>query len=433
MLAAVFIFSGFVKACDPLGMAYKVEAYFAEFGMVPPVMGDIRFSVVAAVVLGAFEFLLGVYLLAGIHRRFTSWCTLVVMGGMTVLTAYLYFFSAIPDCGCFGEAIVLSNRDTLLKNLVLLLLAASLLWAPRRMARIITQRNQWILALYSVSYIFILSVYTLYHIPVLDFTPYKVGTDLVAATQGEYETVFDYEKDGHRQTFDINHLPAAGDWTFVEARTNVIRQPEIESLVVLDGERNMTDSLLADTGYVFLLTSPGLDEADAGCSDFVNDLYDYCVDHGYAFYALTPPDSAAQSRWTDVTGASYPFLAVDEENLKAMVRSNPGMLLLKDGKILGKWGHNDFAVPAGVCEADRPLQTAVLDRVTPGSLSSRVLAVILWFVVPLFLVVMADRIWISSKFYRHYIFKRNLNSSKKDEKENRSRQLENEQEPARRH
>lgn len=115
MLAAVFIFSGFVKACDPLGMAYKVEAYFTEFGVVPPVMGDIRSSVVIAVVLGAFEFLLGVYLLAGIHRRFTSWCTLVVMSLMTALTAYLYFFSAIPDCGCFGEAIVLSNRDTLLK------------------------------------------------------------------------------------------------------------------------------------------------------------------------------------------------------------------------------------------------------------------------------------------------------------------------------
>ena len=134
-----------------------------------------------------------------------------------------------------------------------------------------------------------------------------------------------------------------------------------------------------------------------------------------------------------MTGASYSFLAADDENLKAMVRSNPGMLLLKKGQILGKWGHNDFAVPAGVCEADRPLHVVALDHVAPGSLSSRVLAVIMWFVVPLFLVVMADRIWISSKFYRHYIFKRNLNSSKKDEKENRSRQLENEQEPARRH
>ncbi len=410
VLAVVFIFSGFVKACDPVGMSYKVEAYFSQFNLPVPVFGDIHLSVVIAVVLAAFEFLLGIYLLAGIHRRFTAWCTLVVMTFMTALTAYLYFFSTIPDCGCFGDAIVLSNRDTFLKNVVLLLFAASLLWAPRRMTRIITERNQWIIALYSVFYIFVLSVYTLYYIPILDFTPYKVGTDLKAATQADYETVFEYEKEGEQRTFGIDNLPTTPGWRFVRADTRVVKQPEIANFVLYKDARDVTDSVLCDTSYVCLLVSPDLDKADAGCSDYLNDLYDYCVDYGYAFYALAPPDSAAQSRWIDLTGASYPFLGADVETLEAMVRSNPGLLLVKNGTIVGKWGHNDFAAPASVCEADRPLHTLPINEVAPGRLPVRVLAVILWFAVPLFLVILADRIWVSCKFYKRYIFKRKLNS-----------------------
>ena len=414
VLAAVFVFSGFVKACDPLGMSYKVEAYFAEFGLQSPVVGSIHASVVLAVCLGAFEFLLGVFLLGGIHRRFTSWCTLVFMGFMTGLTAYLYFFSSIPDCGCFGEAVTLSNKATFGKNVCLLVLAVSLLYAPRRMTRFITERNQWIIVLYSLLYILVLSSYTLYSIPPLDFTPYKVGTDLRAATEGEYETWLVYENEsGRRDTFGIDRLPDSPEWTYVSRFTNTSREPAITDLAMYDAQGDVTDLVLADTGYVYLLTFPNLATADTGCSDYANDLYDYCTDRGYAFYGLTVPDSDALNRWIDQTGATYPFYGTDTEVLKSMVRSNPGLMLLRDGKIIGKWGHNDFSAPARVCELDCAPDDPGGGSLPSDSMSAKVLAVILWFAIPLLLVIGADRIWISSKFYKHHIFKRKLKTTKK--------------------
>ncbi len=417
MLAAVFLFSGFVKAVDPMGMSYKIEAYFSLFNLQFLLHNALPISEAVAIALAACEFLLGVYLLFGMHRRFTAWCVVVVMSFMTVLTGYSYLYSTVPDCGCFGDAIVLSNRDSFLKNVLLLLCTFCLLIRTKSIKRIITERTQWIVALYSLIYILILSFYSLYHLPVLDFTPYKVGVNLKNATDVEYETILTYEKNGRTQDYVSTQLPNAPG-KFISAQTNKIKAPLIDNFSIYDNQTDITEEVLNDSSFTFLLVSPNLDTSDTGCSDLINDIYDYCEDHRYAFFCLTSSDSTAISKWIDYTGAAYSFKGMDEENIKAMIHSNPGILLLKDGVLIGKWGHNDFHDLAYLCNSAKGgLNVEVRSDKIEYNVYARLVKIIFWFITPLLLVMGVDRIWNS---YKYYINQHRLISNK-DEKKNCSR------------
>lgn len=421
VLAVVFLFSGFVKAADPVGMSYKVEAYFAQLGLPGSLAaGSFSASTVIAVGLAAFEFLLGVYLLVGMHRRFTSWCILIVMVLLTTLTGYLYFFSTIPDCGCFGDAIILSNRDTFLKNIGLLLCSVVLLVRPLKIKRLITERNQWIIALYSVFYVFVLSLYSTYHLPVIDFTPYKAGTNLREATEAVYETTLIFEKDGKTYACSSDSVPASPG-KLVDARVLTLKAPEIENFALYNDHDDLTEDLLNDKSYSLWLVAPDLPTSEAGSSDMINDLYDICIDKGYAFYGVVSADSVAISNWVDQTGAAYPFVQTDRETAEAMMRSNPGVLLMKDGTILGKWGHNDLGHLVQLLEQQKESQIErFVQSEKAEGLPYLLVKAILWYIIPLLLIIGIDRIWISSKFYKHYIYKQRFNTNK-NEKENRSR------------
>ena len=161
--------------------------------------------------------------------------------------------------------------------------------------------------------------------------------------------------------------------------------------------------------------------SEAGSSDMINDLYDICIDKGYAFYGVVSADSVAISNWVDQTGAAYPFVQTDRETAEAMMRSNPGVLLMKDGTILGKWGHNDLGHLVQLLEQQKESQIErFVQSEKAEGLPYLLVRAILWYIIPLLLIIGIDRIWISSKFYKHYIYKQRFNTNK-NEKENRSR------------
>ena len=352
-----------------------------------------------SVLLAVLEFAVGMHLLLGIKRRFTTRLALLIMLVMTPLTLYLALTNPISDCGCFGDALVLTNWQTFGKNVVLLTCAIVLMITPWAMVRFLTKKMEWTLSNYCIVFALALAGYCLATLPIIDFRPYKIGNNIregMEIPEGAKPTIFDtrfiMEKDGVKQTFTVDNYPDS-TWTFVSAETVVVEkgyEPPIHDFVMesLETGEDITDELLDDPGYTFLLIAHRTEEADEGNIDLINELYEYCQENGYKFYALSSSSAEAIELWRDRTGAEYPFCIMDDITLKTMVRSNPGLMLIKGGVILNKWP--DSQLPDEFDLTDK-LEQLPLGQVKEVN-DLRTLGIVgLWYIVPLLLIILIDR------------------------------------------
>ena len=407
VLAATFIFSGYVKAIDPLGTLYKLKDYAAAMslnGLLPDWA-----LVGVAIALGALEFALGVFMLFAVRRHAVSRITLAFMTAMTVLTLWIFVADPVKDCGCFGDALKLTNGETLLKNIVLSACAALVAWRPVDMARFISRSNQWIVRYYTVAYIVITSVYCLYTLPIFDFRPYHVGMNIKqgmeipeGAEQPEFESTFLLRKNGETREFTLDNYPDS-TWEYVDTRTVQTKkgyEPPIHdfALTSCDTGEDITEQVLTKKGYTFLLVSPRLAVADDSNFGDIDQIYEYAEENGADFYCVTASANNEIERWRDLTGAEYQFCNADETTLKTMIRSNPGLMLLKDGTIIGKWSHN--ALPQ-TDDLTAPLQQLTIGKAQNDSATERLLIVLLTFFLPLSALALADRLWAWSKWIRN--------------------------------
>ena len=399
VLAVVFIFSGFVKAIDPLGTQYKIQDYLDAFGWTDVFPESIPF--IAAALLGMLEFCLGVYLFFGIRRIIAPRAVVAVMAIMTPLTFWLALDNPVSDCGCFGDAVVLTNWETFGKNVVLLAMSLVVLKWRKRIFPLATTRFDWLIALYGFLYIFCMTIYCYRHLPVFDFRPYYVGADIrqgMEIPEGkeptEFETRFVLQKDGVEKEFTLENYPDS-TWTFVDSRTVVKKkgyEPPIHDFSMIryeDGE-DITEQVLADERYTFLLVAHQLEQASDSRIDLINELYDYCLEYGYAFYCLTSSSDEDILKWQEDTGAEYPFCLMDNITLKTMVRSNPGLILLKKGVVIHKWNVVDFP---DEYQLSRSLEELPLGEISQKPFSNRLFGVFVWFAFPLFLMCMSDLAW----------------------------------------
>ena len=407
VLAATFIFSGYVKAIDPLGTLYKLKDYAAAMslnGLLPDWV-----LVGVAIALGALEFALGVFMLFAVRRHVVSRITLAFMAAMTVLTLWIFVADPVKDCGCFGDALKLTNGETLLKNIVLIACAALVAWRPTDMARFISRSNQWIVRYYTVAYIVITSVYCLYTLPIFDFRPYHVGTNIKqgmeipeGAEQPEFESTFLLRKNGETREFTLDNYPDS-TWEYVDTRTVQTKkgyEPPIHdfALTTCDTGEDITEQVLTKKGYTFLLISPRLAVADDSNFGDIDQIYEYAEENGADFYCVTASANDEIERWRDLTGAEYHFCNADETTLKTMIRSNPGLILLKDGTIIGKWSHNTLPQTD---DLTAPLQQLTIGKAQNDSTTKRLLIVLLTFFLPLSALTLADRLWAWSKWIRN--------------------------------
>ena len=409
VLAVTFIFSGYVKAIDPLGTQYKLHDYAEAVGVSAWVPDWLTLA--SSVGLSALEFCLGIFLLFAIHRRLASRLTLVFMVVMTLVTLWLFVANPIEDCGCFGDALKLTNGQTFAKNLVLLACAAVVAWQSLRMMRFISESSQWIVVNYSILFIVVSSLWSLYTLPTFDFRPYHVGADIRKgmeipedAPQPQFETTFIMEKDGVQQEFSLDNYPDS-TWTFIDSKTIQTEKgyvPPIHDFFITlrESDEDITDQVLSRAGYTLLLIAPHLERADDTNFGEINQLHEYAIEHDIPFYCLTASTDKPIRRWIELTGAEYPFCTTDETTLKTMIRSNPGLMLLRDGVVAAKWSHNQLPT------VERLLSPATSS--TPG----KIVEILLWFVLPLTLLTLADRTWAWTKWIRR---KRNK-SKKNDEK-----------------
>ncbi len=406
IVAVTFIFSGFVKAIDPIGTQYKLQDYLGAIGMAGILPNWTLLAV--AVFLAAIEFCIGIFLLFAIQRRLISKLTVAFMAFMTMVTVWIVVADPVKDCGCFGDALHLTNTETLIKNIVLLVCSLAIMYRPLAMFRFVSKSNQWIVTNYTIVFILVSSGLSLYYLPIFDFRPYHIGVNIPrgmeipkGAKLPQFKTTFIMEKNGQRKEFTLDNYPDAS-WKFIDSKTVQTSEgyiPPIHDFSITDNKTglDLTNSVLSHKGYTFLLIAPHLETADDSNFGDIDRLYEYAQSYDIPFYCLTASTTKAIKRWIDLTGAEYPFCITDEAVLKTIIRSNPGLLLLKDGTIINKWSHNNLPNEA---KLSRPISQSSLGKMPKDSVPAKILEIVLWFILPLTLLTLADRLWAWSKWVR---------------------------------
>ena len=404
LMAITFIFSGFVKGIDPLGTQYKITDYLEALHI------DWMFpswsTLLMSIVLAMFEFAIGIFLLLAIRRKLVSKIALLVMSVMTLITLWIVIADPVKDCGCFGDAIVLTNMETFVKNLILLAIAILLWKKPQEMPQLVSKPTQWIAINYTFLFSIVMSIWSLWYLPQFDFRPYHIGVNIAkgmeipkGAKQPKFDTTFILEKNGERKEFTLDNYPDS-TWTFIDSKTMEVEkgyEPPIHDFSITDPttDDDLTEQVLADKGYTFILVAPYLELADATNFGEIDRIYEYAQDHHYGFIALTASEDKAVAHWRDITGAEYPFYITDGTTLKTVIRSNPGLLLLRHGVVINKWSHNRLPTAE---ELAKPLEKSALGKRPPDEVSQRVTLIVLCFVLPLFVLTLADRTWQWTKW-----------------------------------
>ena len=352
ILAAVFIFSGFVKAIDPLGSTYKFEDYLNAFG---GVFSQITFiALPAAIALSTFELALGLAFLFKIKLKTTSILSLIFMAVMLPLTLYIALNNPVTDCGCFGDALIISNWATFYKNIVIVTLIVVLLIFHKRLRTVFLPSVEWLLIAVFVVLGVGLSLYSHRHLPLIDFRPYKVGVNIPEAMKvpegmplDKYDTKLIYQKNGVNQEFTLENYPKNDStWVFVEQKSTLIQkgyEPPVHNFNIVDSDKNdLTDGLLHHKGKVHFLIMYDLEKASDKGAVKAEELYQQAKSNNEPFYALTASTDEVIAEFAKRNNVTYPFCKTDPITLKTIVRANPGLMTIEDGTIIEKKNWRDF-------------------------------------------------------------------------------------------
>ena len=352
LLGVVFIFSGAVKAIDPLGTVYKIEDYLKAFGgffseLLP--LAD-----VAAWGLIILELVLGVCMVMNVRTRWTSWLALAFYAVMTPLTLYIAINNPVSDCGCFGDAIVLTNWQTFWKNVVLIILAILLVILRKSVYPLWRGYMEIIIAFITASIAFAFMEYTYRHLPMVDFRPYKIGNHLPTlmeypedAEADVYEFSFVYEKDGVEETFTLENYPKGDStWTFVRQESKLIKkgyEPPIHDLEIINAEgEDITWDILDSEESVTLVVMYDLAKADkkqmGKVMRLLGDEAKGRLGEEAKGYILTGSGTDEIISFS----LEYPSLSecictCDPVTLKTIVRANPGVIVVQNGVVIDKY------------------------------------------------------------------------------------------------
>ena len=349
LLALIFLFSGFVKAVDPLGTVYKIQDYLHEgFGGV--FQWAIPAAGVAAVCLITLEWLLGISMLLNVRTQWTSWITLLFYCIMTPLTLYIAIANPVSDCGCFGDALVITNWQTFWKNIILLLLSICLVICRKAIPELFSWWMEIIIALAALGSVAGIMGYSYTHLPQIDFRPYKVGNHIPTlmeipddAEVDQYEITLIYAKDGKEQTFTLENYPKGDpEWTFVDQKSVLIKKgyvPPIHDFEIetLEGDY-ITQDILESEEPVTLVVMYDLSKTDTTQLEKLM----YMIHEYPRVYFLTASGEeeilafAEELGWDEETTYST-FCFTDPITLKTIVRANPGVIVVQNGTIIDKY------------------------------------------------------------------------------------------------
>lgn len=352
IVGIVFIYSGFVKGIDPLGSDYKFTDYFNAFGMGWMNATTLFFSFA----LSLAEFLIGIALLFNLWVSRMAWGSLLFMAFFTPLTLVLALTNPVSDCGCFGDAMILTNWQTFWKNIILLLLAIMIFVYRKEYKSSLPLMGQFSFLALAGAGMLCISVYCYRHLPVLDFRPYAVGKNITegmrlpeGAEPDQYEVTLKYKnkQTGEIQSFTEENYPWQDtlNWEYESSSERLVKKgyvPPIHDLVIEHPTLgNITEEILEDDNHTILAVAYDLTRSDAQYQPAINRLAEYAQEKGIRFYGLTSSSERDIEAYKNRYHVPYEFCTADEIQLKTMIRSNPGVIILREGTILDKWAGKD--------------------------------------------------------------------------------------------
>ncbi len=356
IIGLIFIFSGFMKGIDPWGSAYKFSDYFTAMHL--DWLQGAAFTL--GVLLSFAEFAIGVALVFNVFLRVFSWLALLFMIFFTGLTLWIAIENPVTDCGCFGDALVISNWETFYKNVALLIMAIIVFYYRNNMKNLPEKKTGLFLAGLTVAAYAAIVIYSYNHLPPFDFRPFKIGTHIPSAMtipedapQDEYENTFYYrnKNTGKIENFTEENYPWQDtvNWEFHDMESVLLSEgykPPIHDFTIETPEGdNILDFFLYDTNYVFMLIAYDLEKSNTNSQEKINKLARWAIDRGMQFIGLTSSLPDESKAFADEHNVPYEFFNADEITLKTIIRSNPGLVVLKEGTIVAKYHYNDIPSP----------------------------------------------------------------------------------------
>jgi uncharacterized membrane protein YphA (DoxX/SURF4 family) len=357
LVGVLFIFSGLIKAIDPLGLAYKMQEFFEAWAGNGPMNGTLdwlhRHALVLSVLMNTLEVGLGVALLIGWQKKLVSWLLLLLMIFFLYLTSYVLFSGKIRTCGCFGECIPLTPIQTFTKDVILLILIIFILFQRKYITPIIRGVHLVGILFLSIILVSFLQSNALEHLPIIDCLPFKKGNDILAlrqmpadATFDKFDYTFIYQKGGQQKEFTVSNLPDSS-WQFVEQRKVLIEKgngklPLINdfSLTGLSGI-DSTEAVLSqkDKYYLFFIKTMG--EANVGWQFQFDRLWRKAKMQNRNIYVVTAQTDSAQHYFNEVNKYNVPVFTSDATAIKTAARCTPTIFLMNGPIVENKWSWED--------------------------------------------------------------------------------------------
>jgi uncharacterized membrane protein YphA (DoxX/SURF4 family) len=399
LVGTLFIFSGLIKANDILGFSYKLEEYWVEFGIGWDWL--IALDVPLSALICIAEIVLGMATILGYRMKITSILLLSMIVFFTILTFASAQFGLVKSCGCFGDAIPLTPWESFYKDIILLFfivvlfvrrkhiqaiespsMLAVLVVVPAALMAMVAFQVEWnfplyfTLALLVTAFVFSLilpqryavigvvlslvgsawfSYHTLHHLPVRDFRPYAIGKSIPeqmklpeGALPDIYKNVFVYRNktSGEEKEFNDQNYPWEDDnWEFVDRVSTLVQkgdEAKITDFSISDYEgMDYTADFLHDPDPILIFVAYNISKSDRDGAARLGALGKQCVENGVSIIGLSASDQQTVEEFRHEHQLMFDFYATDEITLKTMIRSNPGIMLLKEGMIIGKWHFND--------------------------------------------------------------------------------------------
>lgn len=402
LCGGVFVYSGFVKGIDPYGTLYKFEEYFGAWHIDMPV----SILLMAVFALCIYEFVVGVFLVMGLFRRSTPIFALLFMAVMLPLTLWIAVADPVADCGCFGDALVLTNWQTFWKNVVLTALIIWLVKYNMRSEWLIRPSMQWMALLASAGYVAAIGFVGYYYQPLIDFRQYPIGSELISVSEEDDDSapeyVFIYEKDGEQREYGIDdELPSEDEgWQFVERREvkpdKIMSADDVRKKATdggtfriwnETGDEDLSEEVGIDQGDWLLLLMPDLDNVSISTTWKINSLYTWATEHDIDMMAIVSATPEGIDRWEDLALPEYPVYTAEDTEIKMLARGNPAVVMLKDGKVV--WKSTLRALPNDDFAGDGFAGKGT--EITPASLQRddrRILRNITWLYLAVMLAIL---------------------------------------------
>jgi len=343
-VGALFIFSGFIKANDPLGFGYKLQEYFEVFNM----HWMVPLALFLAIFICIFEVAVGFALLIGARLKLVLWLLSLMMVFFTFLTFYSAYYNKVTSCGCFGDAIPLTPWQSFYKDIVLSVLTLILIIGRSYINPLFGPRFENIVVGTFTLAATAFPLYTSTHLPIIDFRPYKIGTNLYKALhpKEKFFYMLKNKKTGEQKEFESWPPDWDKEYDYVSNRTEPLDKtikPITGFSIQNEAGEEHADEFLTLQGCSFILVEYDLDRSDRSIQGAINDFSELCKKDSVSFIALTASAPEKIATFKKEVNAGYEFYRnPDEVPLKTMVRSNPGLVMIKDSVVTAMWPHSAF-------------------------------------------------------------------------------------------